>query len=494
MWDSRRENKMGSPTLLFEILTERPIVRNDSISELDIAVQIKRQGSSSLEEKRKPLNLCLVIDRSGSMEGQKLARAKQSCIDIYRRLDKDDLLTVVAFDDTSQVIINPATPKNEVERRIESIRPGNQTNIADGWSLGILELQKVRAAHYINRLILLSDGLITFGETRVGVLGRNSSRAREEGITTSTIGIGEEISEDILATIASSSNGRFWYIEKTGIETIIETEFSSYLSILIENPRVVFEFPEGVKIAKDLNAVEKKAGKYFIRPVVSAYNFAVRLKVEPALIDANSVVLKAVLYDESASVSEAYKEILVRPPQEYVVSPENPIVKSIVQQYESSKVDELMIEKMDAGDLDFDFMKKALLKEINTIRQVKGSLEKEEEKEEISREIDYLEKNLQENEDISVVIDLLAIMRQLLSERVFGLRIKAFLTRWRKIVMHRMHDKRGRHYGHALDQDLQASLLEEALGIADDLARDFPSRKDVLEIREKMYAQVARYQ
>ena len=485
---------MGTSSLLFEILTERPIVRNDTISELDIVVQIKRQSGDSLEEKRRPLNLCLVIDKSGSMGGQKLETAKQSCIDIYRRLEKDDSLTVVTFDDTSQIIVNPATSKNAVETRIKAIRSGFQTNLSEGWSLGVLELQRHATANSINRLVLLSDGLANNGETRVEVLGRNSSRAREVGITTSTIGIGDEISEDLLATIASSSNGRFWYIEKTRIETIIDAEFSSYLSILIENPRVAFELPEGVKVSKDLNTIEKKAGKYFIRPVVDAYNFAVRLRLDPALINDNSVVLKAILYDENTLVSEAYKEILVRPPQEYVVSQENPIVKSIVQQYESSKVDELMIEKIDARDLDFDFMKKALLKEINTMRQVKGGLEKEEKKEEISREIDYLEKNLQECEDIYVVVDLLAIMKQLLSERVFGLRIKAFLTRWRKIVMHRMHDKRGRHYGHALDKDLQASLLEEALGIADDLARDFPSRKDVLETREKMYAQVARYQ
>jgi len=479
---------------LFEILTERPIVRNDAISELDIVIQIKKQKSDSLEEKRKPLNLCIVVDKSGSMAGQKLETAKQSCIDIYRRLEKGDLFTVITFDDTSEVIIKPTTPQIEVEKRIGAIRSGSTTNLYEGWSLGVLELQRRPMSNYINRLLLLSDGIATNGETRLEALGRSSSRAREVGITTSTIGIGDEISEDILATIASASNGRFWYIEKTRIKTIIDEEFSGYFSILIENPRIAFELPEGVKISKDLNAIEKKAGKYFIRPLIGAYNFAVRLRLDPALINTSSVVLKAILYDENSFLSEAYKEILMRLPQEYVISQENSIVKSIVQQYESSKVDELMIEKIDTGDLDFDFMKKVLLKEIETMRQIQDSLGEEGTKEEILREIDYLGKNLQECEDICVVVDLLAIMKQLLSERIFGLRIKAFLTRWRKIVMHRMHDKRGRHYGHALDKDLQASLLVEALGIADDLAKDFPSKKNVLEIREKMYEQVARYQ
>ncbi len=70
--------------------TERPIVRGDISSQFDIAVEIKSSISSDIPSKNRSLNLCIVIDRSGSMEGAKLDVAKQCCINICKRLDAAD--------------------------------------------------------------------------------------------------------------------------------------------------------------------------------------------------------------------------------------------------------------------------------------------------------------------------------------------------------------------------------------------------------------------
>ncbi|MHC5862992.1 VWA domain-containing protein, partial [Nostoc sp.] len=105
---------------------ERPLVRKDISTTFDIVVEINSStDSQSVSFESKPCNLCLVIDRSGSMTGEKLDIAKQACLDIYKRLDfQKDRLSVVVFDDTAEVIFNPDTPREQFEEKIINIKTG----------------------------------------------------------------------------------------------------------------------------------------------------------------------------------------------------------------------------------------------------------------------------------------------------------------------------------------------------------------------------------
>src|SRR5947209_7428369 len=214
-----KEFQMEKRNITLDILTERPVARDDQASEQDIVIQISSESQSEdgTTESR-ALNLCIVIDRSGSMAGKKLETAKRSCIGVFERLRAIDLFTVIVFDEVSEVIVNPQVPKDGVIRRIQSIDSGGQTDLAQGWRLGLEELQTYKTESYINRLLLLSDGQANQGETKKMVLAKESARAKELGITTSTIGIGSGFAEDLLEAIASESGGRFWYIQDRSIE------------------------------------------------------------------------------------------------------------------------------------------------------------------------------------------------------------------------------------------------------------------------------------
>lgn len=231
---------MHAEELDFKVLVERPVVRGDVASEVDIAVDIIASRGIDSNTPDHALNLCVVVDRSGSMNSDgKLEQAKKACIDIYRSLNPGDHFTMLAFDDEVISIVNPQTPADDVLNRIRSLRPGGQTDLSKGWYLGLLELQTYATDRHINRLILLSDGMANKGEVKASVLGAESGRARDElSITTSTVGVGSDFQEDILMALARQSGGRFWYFGDSRIEEIIREEFSGALSVRFERPNV----------------------------------------------------------------------------------------------------------------------------------------------------------------------------------------------------------------------------------------------------------------
>ena len=166
------------------IMTERSVIRNDERTENDLVVEVRCKKSRDSGPSKKALNMCVVIDRSGSMEGEKLETAKKSCIDLFRQLSEDDLFTVVVFDDEAEVVVNPQVPRSSIVEKIGQISTKGTTNLSLGWYLGLLELQTSMTERHNNRLLLLSDGQANKGETKRAILASEAARSREIGITT----------------------------------------------------------------------------------------------------------------------------------------------------------------------------------------------------------------------------------------------------------------------------------------------------------------------
>ncbi|MEF3274591.1 MAG: VWA domain-containing protein [Chloroflexus sp.] len=160
---------------------------------------------------RLPLNLCLVIDRSSSMRGERLQQVKQAAMQILDLLGDHESFALVTFNDRAEVVVPAqlARARAEIKRQISAIEAAGGTEMATGLALGVQELQRAMMPRAIHRLLLLTDGRTYGDEGRCVEIAR---RAQARGIGITALGIGSEWNEDLLETIAARENSRTHYI------------------------------------------------------------------------------------------------------------------------------------------------------------------------------------------------------------------------------------------------------------------------------------------
>ncbi|MCC6612465.1 MAG: VWA domain-containing protein [Anaerolineae bacterium] len=321
-----------------------------------MAIEINTQQQKKVKTQMEPqnLNLCVVLDRSGSMSGTKLYVAKECCKSIVQRLSSEDRFTLVTFDDECETVISPITSRDQIEQNIDNISTGGTTNLANGWRQGTLELQTYSNSSLVNRLILLSDGQANRGETKASVLGEESARHRDEhNITTSAIGIGTSFNDEILALISYESGGRFYAVRDTQIEDIINLEFKGSLATQIERPGIKLQLPAGVEIVEEFHNLKRSDDKYRIRPILDndVFNFALRLRITPASIPEKAIKIVCTLYDGNGIMLENEHSIRLGSDEEYVTMESNPLVLSIVEQYKISESENETIKHIESGNL-----------------------------------------------------------------------------------------------------------------------------------------------
>jgi Ca-activated chloride channel family protein len=228
-----------------------------------LLIELKGNGSNQVD--RAPMNLCLVLDRSGSMEGAPLHYSKKACQFVVDQMGSQDMLSMVAFDDEITTVFQPqgVTHKNLMKMQIEQIQSGGSTNLSGGLLKGIQHVMQHQKEGMVNRVILLSDGHANDGITDREKLSAIAKEFRSAGIGITTMGVGNGFDEEVLEGIADHGGGNFYYIEKADdIPTIFARELEGLCSVVAQNVQLSLNLKDNATLthlfgyqAEDVNGL-----------------------------------------------------------------------------------------------------------------------------------------------------------------------------------------------------------------------------------------------
>jgi Ca-activated chloride channel family protein len=211
-----------------------------------VYVLIEAVPGAGMARVQVPLNLSLVLDKSGSMQGEKIKNLRHAAKLVVDRLGPQDTISVVAFSDRKYLIADsqPVTDKEALKKKIDRIRDGGGTAISGGMGQGLAELEKEHASDRVSRMLLLTDGQ-TFGdEKQCKKLGE---QAGQKGIVVNALGLGDDWNEDLLDAIAEASGGVADFIDSPDkIVAFFDQAVQSMQDTVVQNANMVLRLANGV--------------------------------------------------------------------------------------------------------------------------------------------------------------------------------------------------------------------------------------------------------
>ncbi len=200
---------------------------------------------------RMPLNVCLVLDRSGSMEGPPMDYMKQACGYVVDLLEPSDVLSVVAFAETIDVIMPARRVVNKalIKEHINRLFVGNTTDLYGGIAAGASQVASVASSGYVNRVLLFTDGEPTTGNKDFNSIVGQVVEQKSRGVTVTALGFGSEYNEELLSAISKRSGGNYYYITRPElIPEIFRKELETMMMTTARNVRMRVQMSKWVQV------------------------------------------------------------------------------------------------------------------------------------------------------------------------------------------------------------------------------------------------------
>ena len=251
---------------LIETFTEKPKLTAATEQTVDVLVRITPPEADTNEMKRPKLNIGIALDRSGSMDGDKMQQAREAAKYCVDQMLPSDIFSTVIFDDRVDVLFTSQPVENKVmlKRGIDRIHARNSTALHEGWVKAGLEVSEQLDSNAINRVLLITDGQANVGETRVDRIVDQSRELAAKGVSTSTIGIGADFNEDLLMPMAEAGQGNSWHVEEPqDMVRIFETELRGLVAQVGHSVTFGVKTAAGATVTDVLNDLEiDGSGRY----------------------------------------------------------------------------------------------------------------------------------------------------------------------------------------------------------------------------------------
>ncbi|MFC6671067.1 vWA domain-containing protein [Marinobacterium aestuariivivens] len=314
---------------------------------------------------RTPANVAIVLDKSGSMGGDKIRQAREAAIMALERLDERDIVSVVTYDSRVEVVV-PATrlqDRDPIYRAIRRIQAGGNTALFAGVSKGAREVRKFLDRNRVNRVILLSDGLANVGPQTPQELGRLGQSLAREGISVTTIGLGLGYNEDLMTQLAGFSDGNHAFVENAGdLARIFQYEFGDVMSVVAQDLTIEIRCLNGVRplrllgregevigdrVRARLNQLHSEQEKYLVLEVeVPAQPPGSELELASVQVDYANLATR-----ETAQLNGRVRAVFSLSEEEVRQAVDKPALEAAVEQV-ANEYSREATERRDQGDVE----------------------------------------------------------------------------------------------------------------------------------------------
>lgn len=226
-------------------------VGGDGTVRMELVLGAERRDAAAAT--RVPTDLVVVLDRSGSMDGEKMPQARAAVAELVAQLDPQDRFALVAYSDDAQLVVPlaPATPeaRRTWTRTVAEIGPTGGTNMSSGLDLALATLGRDGGAGRAARAILISDGLANQGDaSHEGLVARARRAARSERPLT-TVGVGSDFNEYLMTALADAGTGNYYFVERaTDLGNVFAREFGAARTTVASAVAVEIAPAAGVRV------------------------------------------------------------------------------------------------------------------------------------------------------------------------------------------------------------------------------------------------------